>query len=159
VYDQPSANSPKQTQEIFDGSGQGQARNIPPLCTFANALDQTCYKPGSSPAAMGITFPSVFGTVPGEFGRNNFKVHMLADVTIQCFIRGKPGNGADAGTAQTGATCGPNDTAANTYQFRNASLYTQGTIVGIVHANLQFFAGEIKFSDTPSISQRLILVR
>ncbi len=157
VYDQPSANSPKQTQEIFDGSGQGQARDIPPLCTFVNTggnKDQTCYKPGSSPLTMGITFPTAFGIPPGEFGRNNFKVSMLADVTIQCFVRGQPGGGNNAGSAQPGATCG-----TSTHPFNNVSQYTQGTIIGVIHPNLGFKAGEVKFSDVPSISRSLILVQ
>jgi hypothetical protein len=164
VFDQPSGVQARQTVEIFAGTGQGQANNIPPLCSFNGTRDQTCYKPGtqvtgssSSPGTPGITFPTAFGVPPGKFGRQNYRVDMLADVTIMCVVRGQPGNGNGAGDPQPGATCNSGTSNAT---FNNVSAYSQGTIVGIIHANLGFKGpGKIVYSSVPSITQRLFLVK
>jgi Flp pilus assembly protein TadG len=164
TYDQPSGVQPRQTIEIFTGTAQGQARDIPPLCHFSGNTNQTCYKPGTqvtgsgaSPGTPGITFPTAFGVPPGKFGRQNYRVDMLADVTIMCVVRGQPGNGTGSGGPQSGATC--NSGTSNT-TFNNVSAYSQGTIVGIIHANLGFKGpGQIVYSSVPSITQRLFLVK
>jgi Flp pilus assembly protein TadG len=145
VYDQPSAQNAVQTTEIFTGTAQGNpARDYPAICRFATAINETCYDP--STGAVGVTNPSVFGVVPGQFGRSNFKVNMLADVTFVCYIRGN-----NKGEPRNNASC------ANT-KF-DVTKYSEGTIVGIVQPNLSFLAGQLTYSDVPSISQRLILVK
>jgi Flp pilus assembly protein TadG len=150
VYDQPSAMNSKQTLEIFEGTGQGQAKNIPALCHFGQPLDQTCYNPAAT-STPGIRFPVAFGIPPGKFGKQKFEVDMLADVTIMCFVRG-----TGSGGPQNKATC---NSGTSNSTFNDVSSYSRGTIVGVIEANLSFKAGKVKYSNTPSISQQLILVK
>ena len=157
IYDQPSAMTSRFTTDVFTGSTTGQPPRPPALCNFAtgaNAKDQTCFNPATG--AIGIKFPTAFGLVPTEYGRSKFEVDMLADMTIRCYVRGTPGNGANAGEPQAGATC---QSGTNNPTFNDVSSYSGGTIIGVISPNLAFRAGEMKYSDTPSISKTLILVK
>jgi hypothetical protein len=78
VFDQPSGVQAKQTVEVFAGTGQGQANNIPPLCSFNGTRDQTCYKPGTQvtearQARTPASVPDRVRRPPGKFGRQNYR--------------------------------------------------------------------------------------
>jgi hypothetical protein len=156
-FNQPSVQWPRETAEVFTGTANGQASTTPGLCRFVSGnLDQTCYTPGTS--SIGITFPVAFGIVPSQFGRTGYTTYMVAELTILCFVRGDPANGASGGNPWPGSTC--NQTVNNTDpKFTNMSPYSQGTIVGVIQPNLAFKWPQTTYSDVPSITRRLILVK
>jgi hypothetical protein len=157
TYDQPSAMTSGFTTDVFIGTTNG-ANASPGLCRFLSDTEQTCYAPGTT--NVGITFPVVFSHLVYENGKEKQMVDMLADVTIRCYVRGTLGNGqGNSGNplgAPSAASC---NSGTGNSAFNNVGAYSGGTIVAVVHANLDFFAGELKYSDVPSISQRLFLVR
>jgi hypothetical protein len=158
VYDTPSAMTSHFTTQVFaEGITTGpQADRRPPLCTFVGGVtstNETCYSPLTG--AKGIKFPSAFGPVPTEYGRSDFEVDMLADVRILCYVSGTPGMG-NGGNPVSGASC---DSGTSNPLFNDMSTRIGGTIVGIIEPNLSFRAGDVQYSDVPSISQRLILVK
>jgi Flp pilus assembly protein TadG len=158
VYDQPSAMTSHFTTEVFaQGINSGPQENRRgPLCTFqggVNSKNETCYNPTTG--QIGIKFPTAFGPVPTEYGRSQFEVDMLADVKILCYVSGTPGVGS-GGDPVNGASC---QSGTSNPLFNDMSARIGGTIVGIIEPNLSFRAGEVQYSDVPSISTRLILVK
>jgi hypothetical protein len=158
VVDQPSAMASHFTTHVFaEGITTGPpASRRPPLCTFAGGVtsnNETCYNPLTGD--KGIKFPTAFGVVPTEYGLDDFEVDMLADVKILCYVSGTPGTG-NGGDPVNGASC---QSGTSNPLFNDMSARIGGTIVGIIEPNLSFRAGEVKYSDVPSISTRLILVK
>jgi hypothetical protein len=156
-YDLPSAMTSGFTTDVFAGSRTGNT-TTPGLCRFLSDTDQTCYAPGTS--NIGITFPVVFSHLVYVNGKQKQMVDMIADVTIRCYVRGTLGNGlGNSGEPLGAADAASCSSGTGNTAFNNVGAYSGGTIVAVVHANLDFFAGQLKYSDVPSISQRLILVR
>lgn len=138
--DFPGNNVEDKTTEMVTGNGKGNLKDYPPVCHFKGARDATCYaSAGAATAGVRVVVPYATSTVHN--GKEPVTVWMLGEFVIQCYVR--------AG-----------DNACGWSPYNDVSDFTEGTMVGYLIPNFHSkFAPGVEYGNTPSTSQRLLLVR
>ncbi len=156
VLDKPGNNLDTKTSEAI----------TPSVCTFSSTSD-ICYQAdGRTP---GVKVKVTFGLPTTSNGREQVVVKMLGEFTVMCYARaanngggggngnGNGGNGAGGGQ---GLRACPVAYMPVPVPTSTPTEYSEGTIVGYFAPdfNLSFSGGDV-LGTTPSIAQKIILVR